>query len=425
MTRAELAAIYVALDKFRHREHLQILTDSQTSIHAILNDMHRPMRTESHLHRELLAGITALIMDRDDAGRRTTIMKVRAHAGVAGNEVADSAAKYQAHGHDMGQLSPDDRWPLQGLGHVKIEEQVARVTVGVDVPKSTPLTLRVPAGLLPGKPGADTDREWAMEPDDPRVDALLAGTYATFGSNTDAAHHRMLQQQNDPALGRHHKISTGFMRSSKFTHKDRLLIHKLRHGVFQTQKRDHMMRPKAFPSPHCVLCKDGRGQATPKALDGDATGRDGCGHVMGGCMHPQLRACYIKRHNEAVAMIARALATGDLGRWLLVADLSEADRDGIAGVVRKEVHSRIPAELLPGVEAHLRDKLRPDILFAVGLEDGDERVSPVKVWSKRARCGGGKSKVQRAGRKRIVLIEVGYARDCDAGTKREAKQTQH
>jgi len=366
VNRAELAAIYAALDKLRDREHLKILTDSQASIHAILNEIHQPMRTSDHLHRELLTAIATLAMDRDRAGKRTTILKVRAHAGVVGNEVADSAAKYQAHGHDMGQLSDADKWPLQNLGYITLDDdRMAQIGIGVAIPSSTPLTLQVPVSMLPGGTEGDDSRE--LRPDDPRVDALLASKYATFGSNTDAAHHRMLQQQNDPALGRHHKISTRYMRSGQFTHKDRLLIHKLRHGVFQTQKRDHMMRPKVFPDPNCVLCRDGRGHATPKALDGDNAGRDGCGHVMGGCMHPQLRSCYIKRHNEAVARIARALAAGDLGRWLLVADLNKEDREGLAGEVHREVHSRIPEGLLPGVEQHLREKLRPDILFAVGM----------------------------------------------------------
>ena len=50
--RAELGAIHVALDKYKHDPWLGIFTDSQTSLHAIQNELQRPSHTKYHHHKE-------------------------------------------------------------------------------------------------------------------------------------------------------------------------------------------------------------------------------------------------------------------------------------------------------------------------------------------------------------------------------------
>ena len=186
------------------------------------------------------------------------------------------------------------------------------------------------------------------------------------------------------------------------------------HGVFQTQKRDHMMRPQSFPSPDCILCPaGGQAQGDKSHLDAAVTASDGCGHVMGGCRHRDLNACYIKRHNEAVALIAQAIAGGKKGRWLLVTDLNKETLVGIAAQVGHEVHNRIPKEKLPAVPEADRIRLRPDILFLEGAEDGHGTGTSSPPRKK------GKFK------KKAYIIEVGYGRDCAAADKRAEKEAQH
>ncbi len=55
--RAELAAIYVALDKYKYDQCLGIFTDSQTSLHAIQNELQLPSHTTYHHHKPLITAI--------------------------------------------------------------------------------------------------------------------------------------------------------------------------------------------------------------------------------------------------------------------------------------------------------------------------------------------------------------------------------
>ncbi len=92
INRAEMVAIYAALQEGRDRETVNVLTDSQVSIYWILNELHRPMRTAKLMHMEILQAVADLIVERDGKGYSTFIGKVTAHAGVRGNDLADAAA---------------------------------------------------------------------------------------------------------------------------------------------------------------------------------------------------------------------------------------------------------------------------------------------------------------------------------------------
>jgi hypothetical protein len=240
---------------------------------------------------------------------------------------------------------------------------------------------------------------------------------ATWGSNTEAVHYAMLERANAPALGRDKDISSRYMRCGGVGHKMRLLIKKLQYGVFQTQARDHMMRPGTFTGPECVVCKSGA--------------RDGCGHVMGECTHPEVRACHLKRHNEAVRQIARAIASGSNGRWLVVADLKSEELGTLAGDVGGPVRSRPPPGLLPGLNDGQRRQLmrmRPDILLMVGAED-DGTVRPPSPEAggrpRKRRCTGVAGRSGRRAGRVAYIVEVGYTRDCNAAERRKQKAVQH
>jgi ribonuclease HI len=94
--RAELVAIYTALDKFATHEWVGIFTDSLSSLHAIRHRYtHQGPRSPQnyHHHMLLLSGIADLREDRRRRGFRTTLHKIRAHSNIRGNDLAYVAAK--------------------------------------------------------------------------------------------------------------------------------------------------------------------------------------------------------------------------------------------------------------------------------------------------------------------------------------------
>ncbi len=94
--RAELVAIYTALDKFATCEWVGIFTESLLSLQAIRHHYTNPgthgLHNYNH-HVLLLSGITDLLEERRRQGFRTTLHKIRAYTDIRGNELADAVAK--------------------------------------------------------------------------------------------------------------------------------------------------------------------------------------------------------------------------------------------------------------------------------------------------------------------------------------------
>jgi ribonuclease HI len=102
--RADLVAIYTALDKFAIHEWVGIFTDSLSSLQAIrhrysargecIYTHHGPSSPQYyHHHQFLLSGITDLLEEQLRRGRRTTLHKMRSHTNIRGNYLANAAAK--------------------------------------------------------------------------------------------------------------------------------------------------------------------------------------------------------------------------------------------------------------------------------------------------------------------------------------------
>ncbi len=94
--RADLVAIYKALDKFATHEWVEIFTDSLSSLHAIRHRYTNPrtLGPQNYDHHLLmLSGIKKLLEERRRRGLRTPLHKIRAHTHIRGNDLADAAAK--------------------------------------------------------------------------------------------------------------------------------------------------------------------------------------------------------------------------------------------------------------------------------------------------------------------------------------------
>jgi hypothetical protein len=91
--RAELTTIYVALDTYKDYPWMGIFTDSQTSLHAIRNELQRPSHIEYHHHKPLIATIFTLLQYRMNRNLPTVLHKIRSHTNIRGNDLVDAAAK--------------------------------------------------------------------------------------------------------------------------------------------------------------------------------------------------------------------------------------------------------------------------------------------------------------------------------------------
>jgi len=94
--RAELVAIYTALEKKSMHEWVRIFTDSLSSMHAI-RQRHTNQGSSNppsyYHHMLLLSGITYFLEERRMRGFETTLHKIRAYTKIRGNDLAYAAAK--------------------------------------------------------------------------------------------------------------------------------------------------------------------------------------------------------------------------------------------------------------------------------------------------------------------------------------------
>ena len=95
INRAELCAIYYAVKHTCCAIHADetIATDSLCSLHMINRGLRRPHTLRHAKHRELISGIIDAVTTRARFGYTTRFIKVKAHTGIKGNELADKIAK--------------------------------------------------------------------------------------------------------------------------------------------------------------------------------------------------------------------------------------------------------------------------------------------------------------------------------------------
>jgi hypothetical protein len=148
---------------------------------------------------------------------------------------------------------------------------------------------------------------------------------------------------------------------------------------------------------------------------GVAPFRDTSGHILGSCTHPDMKACYISRHNKALCTLQRALH--NLSHKSGMFTIMDATA---ASALPNGVHSnRIPRWMLPHVLDNKLAKLRPDMLLIDGLSHSDlahiqplpahQVLHPTELYNLQQQCI-------------VHVVELGYTSDFDYCHTNKARQ---
>ena len=96
---------------------------------------------------------------------------------------------------------------------------------------------------------------------------------------------------------------------------------------------------------------------------------DSTGHMLGGCMHREMKAMYIARHDKAMRQVLKQVLQGKHGGYYVIADVGTLE-----GLQQLGAHSkRIPDFVIPEECSFLQDaegnttthdRLRPDIMLS-------------------------------------------------------------
>ena len=80
---------------------MTIVTDSQSSMQAVNAQLRNPNDHKYHVLKYMLQAIADIILDRAELGRHTSILKVRSHTGIDGNDSADILANQAGDAWDV------------------------------------------------------------------------------------------------------------------------------------------------------------------------------------------------------------------------------------------------------------------------------------------------------------------------------------
>ena len=219
---------------------------------AIRKTLAAPHRTLGHRHARLLKAIADSLCLRDYAGYPTTLVKVRAHTGIAGNEEADKLAKAATKDYSASPFAtatPDESVSAFGWSTCDTGDDL----VDAAAVAAAALSARV-ATIIRTKP-TSTAARWA------------AGTSDLLASESNA------------------------FRSSRLVpfHHKRLLI-QLRCQRWLTNAQLCVMH--IAPSPRCPHCNHSYDDSL---------------HTLSACTHPVLNGLITYRHDHATHIIADAI----------------------------------------------------------------------------------------------------------------------
>ena len=366
ITRAELVTIPATLQRMETQD-CTIATDSLASMFMINNALRSFSRTSESPHSELLKVIAQVILSRAKLGLKTSLLKVKSHIGVQGNDMADQLAN-AARDSEQCSISiaigndafHDRKWPaiLKRSGTSQGQQQQTWHKAG-----NLHACIR--------KHAAASQAKGLTRPGD------YHGNWANVTTEL-------------------HASSFGFWRNAAIPFWTKVNMLKAQWGqlwnksIACNRRMAYMSGQARATNPSCPLCGE----------------KDGISHMLGGCTHPLMTALQIERHNLASRKILRLLLEGALGNCYMVADVGSHARLGNLGAL----DSRIPTWLVSDIEASEhgadRQKLRPDIMITNLPHD---QLS-LPICSQRLQ---------------VWILEVGYCAATRYYEKLAEKQQQH
>ena len=399
INRAEAASIYVALQECRPDHDEVIATDSKCSMDKIAKHMRDPALTVNDIHRPMLQAITELLVQRASNCVKTTLMKVKSHIGVRGNEQADQLANTAA--ELIAEGKPVDRDVAQS--HCENFDN-----------KFWPQA----------KKTADSDDQPCMQNVRNLDDALQNEIHTKLKlgqSNQDSIYFRSWQQIQSVTAA---KYSNAFWDMPAITEPMKVNLLKSRCGRLWNKKLAFMFNmPYLNGEPvakdtKCLLCGN----------------PDSAGHILGHCQHKELKAHYIARHDMAMRKIIKEVMKGQSGSHFIIADVGQLEGLRQLGVHSKRIpefvlHDRnLPQSYMAAQNRNvtsdngpeqIRNKLKPDLMIVeMSAIEHEQHMQHATMAQLSPQMLDGKPR-------KVWVAEAGYCSDTMYEDKLKEKELQH
>ena len=352
INRAELSAVWGALDTLQDTAPLHadgcthtIAPDSAASMYQIRRALLSPMDLRQHTHKPALSVILQSMRSllSQDPSHRITFLKVKAHTGDIGNEIADRTADWATKHPDRCDLvlpaDPDAQYKRLYWPHAK------------EIGPNGEERLR---GL------SDLTKD------------LHAHMHARnrLGTSNKYSFYFNAWQKLLPIMDG--KISNKFLYNSAVTFAAQKTALNYRSGTLWSNNMAKKHRLRANST--CPLC--------PKD--------DGIGHMAGGCTHPTMERMYTERHNTIGRILLRAIAKGRYGACIIATDLgsaSKSDDDGAPHVPYNTLPPDLQSILTNPLLPH-ETRSKPDAIIMIPPEQHiiDQRPTLLLLEFKTCRC---------------------------------------
>ena len=440
--RAELIAILATLEHHAKEEAstatmsaAHIYTDSLSSMQSIKAAIYEPQSIMRKLHCDLLQQIADKILARAGNQCHTHLHKVKSHVGIEGNEHADKAAKAAARLYarrESGDAGGRDA-QLDFAGHL---ENVPSYWLEAGTPDKTQ--------EAPTATGVNGEYRLMRNPRKDIAKKLNESSCQLYQPTTIYAKGALAEL--DITSLTHRDIAWGALITDA---QKRTIMRAMTGQIMNFKLLNRYSRGRIAPT--CPVCHQ----------------MDSTSHIIcGGCDHPSMKSRVIKRHDNAVRILLKAVQKGQKGTHTIVADISPDD-DPPDDEPRPQVPKRLPTRLLhelrkriaaalqdrtrnySGPAAHrktnknicqlLTDKYKhpeeDDDAFFTRLNLDHIHFRPDMAilegisWNltehKKRKSGQGTTKCPKTDAKTIHIVELGYVREGFAKSKMAEKRRQH
>ena len=400
INRAELAAIAVAIEEMGFEADETLASDSQVSLYLISKYLDNPQDLQLCKHKVLLEEIADKLLQRAARGYYTTLIKVKSHIGIIGNEEADKLAFLAAKQDYCDIKLTRGNEGLQGVYWPCIKQ--ASDQDGEATFKLSNLQGAIKTAAGPKCQTGLTNRT----------------QYVQFWEGIESV---MLPQGNKTLWSLIPMNALRNVLKSRFGqtwNKGMAYIRKMPYIGHEGIARNNL----------CPLCNH----------------PDSCSHIFGGCKHADMTKNYIARHNAAGKMILKAIKDGSCGNQYMIADLGTkdamaehgADGSRLPGfLARPQTIQKLNETSAEGCEWQQMDpadrlKLRPDVMLVdmLASEAEDLEQASHRPSVKRSRQGI-ETVINRthAPQKKctVKIVDIGYCSDTRYHEKLTEKRLQH